>query len=139
MNVARLGVAITTVLVIAASPGLAETKFILGGVNVDPVDPTDPLPAASAPASGNAAALVPLRSNAAALAVGLGVDPGADPGPPSADASNGGVGVGGVSPGQTEAEPESQNQEAARIAEPPTSAWRRMLSAIIRLAPAGSR
>ena len=138
MNVARLGVAITTVLVIAASPGLAETKFVLGGVNVDPVDPTDALPAASAPASGNAAALVPLRSNAAALAVGLGVDPGADPGPPSADASNGGVGVDGGRRA-TEAEPKSENQEAARIAEPPMSAWRRMLSAIIRLAPAGSR
>ena len=137
MNAARLGVAITTALVIeAASPGLAETKFVPGGVNVDPVDPTDALPAASAPASGNAAALVPLPSNAAALAVGLGVDPGADPGPPSADASNGGVGVDG---GAAEAEPKSENQEAARIAEPPTSAWRRMLSAIIRLAPAGSR
>lgn len=124
--------AVTVALAVAAAPpSAAETKVILGAYP-SPAPPVDsPAPPAADGSVGSDAPAPAVSVNSPALP-----PPGAgalatDARPGAKDALNA-VADGPPDPGIGAG-------EAARVAAPPQSVWRRMWSAIIQFAPAGSR
>jgi hypothetical protein len=131
MTMRSLAVVSVVLAVGAVSPSAAETKVISG-----PLPTTASVVAPGAPAAGASAGL-------AAPPAEFSVDTPASPTPAleAAPGIDAGAGAKSAADAVLDAPPDPGigAVEAARIADPPQSSWRRMLSALMRFAPAASR